>query len=129
MNIVHINMTGGYCNILKLVLCVILCNCGYKMPMGSPLPTTKGYNLFNEAPDGPPAFQYGWTQGCSSATSAWASQFYSMTGSEKFQKDFEYANKYPDYELAWQMSFWYCLRIAEKYEGFKKDKYAGYTVF
>ena len=123
-NTVHISMTGGfYKKYMKkmLFICFLLVNCGYKPPIGMP---TKN-NLMNKAPDGPPAFQYGWVQGCDTAASAWVSQFYSTTGLSKFQKDFKFADTTPDYELGWQLGYWYCVRLAEKQDGFSKAKYAG----
>lgn len=123
MNIVHINMTGGFFKkiILQVTLVMILCTCGYKVPIGFPTPN----NYQNRAPDGPPAFQYGWVQGCDTGISGWTSQFYNGTGLSKFQKDFTFADANPDYELAWQTAFWYCMRNAERLDGRRRDKYRG----
>ena len=91
-----------------------------KIPLGLP---TKN-NLLRHAPDGPPLFQYGWSQGCDTGASSYVSQFYNGTKIVKPQKDFKLAEKEPDYELGWQFGFWYCLRISEKHDGFYKDRYA-----
>jgi len=117
-------MTGGFYKnymIKKILILFLLASCGYKFPIGLP---TKN-NLFNKAPDGPPAFQYGWSQGCSTGNSAYTSPFYTSVGSEKFQKDYKLAEENPDYELGWQVGFWYCLRLAERQEGVGRNAYLG----
>ena len=104
-----------------IFVCILMTSCNYKPPFGWPTPN----NYMNKAPDGPPAFQYGWSQGCDTGGSAWRSQFYINTSLSYFQKDFKFANESPDYELGWQIGFWYCLRASDKQDGFNKDKYAG----
>jgi hypothetical protein len=87
------------------------------------MPTPNNYA--NKAPDGPPSFQYGWVQGCDTGMSGWVSQFYTGVGTSQFQKDFEFADANPDYELGWQTAFWYCMRNAERHDGRRRDKYRG----
>ncbi len=82
-------------------------------------------NLFNHTPDGPPDFQYGWENGCQSGAAPHASFFYSDVGTLAFKKDFKYADEHPDYEVGWQMGFWYCIRIAERQDGFHGGKFQG----
>ena len=129
MNTVLINTTGGFYKIymkkilLLLVCCLELygCKIPYKMPIGLPTPN----NLFNHAPDGPPDFQYGWENGCKSAAGPLESYFYGDAGTLAFEKNFEYADSHPDYEVGWQMGWWYCLRLAERQNGFNGGKSQG----
>ncbi len=115
-------MTGRFFKLLwKCGVVYMMVSCGYQFPFGYP---TK-HNYMNKSPEGPPAFQYGWSQGCRMGVSGWSSQFYSGVGQEKFGKDFRFAANNPDYEIAWQIAFWYCMRGAERFDGRKRDKYAG----
>ncbi len=109
--------------LLLLVCCLELYGCkgGYKLPVGLP---TKN-NLMNKAPKGPPDFQYGWTEGCASGAAYNSSTFYVDAGTLSFRKDFQYAADHPDYEVGWQMAFYYCGRIAEKQDGIGGGKSAG----
>jgi hypothetical protein len=84
------------------------------MPLNYP---TKN-NLYNHAPKGPPDFQYGWENGCNTISTPFESFFYADVGTTKFNKDFKYAETHPDYEVGWQMGFWYCIRASERYSGF-----------
>ena len=115
-------MIGGF---FKKMVCVgVVClamGCSFRVPFGYPTPN----NLINNVPDGPPAFQYGWAEGCETGVSGWVSEFYKGTGLARFRKNFTFADENPDYEMAWQIAFWYCMRIAERHEGRRRDKYAG----
>lgn len=116
-------MTGGYYkNYMKryILVLVLLISCA-RIPMGYP---TKN-NLVNNPPPGPPAFQYGWVDGCDTGVSGWVAEFYKSTSLSRVRKDFQFAEEHPDYETAWQIAFWYCMRIAERHDGRKRDKYAG----
>ena len=90
------------------------CKIPFKMPLNYP---TKN-NLYNHAPKGPPDFQYGWENGCNTISTPFESFFYADVGTTKFSKDFKYAETHPDYEVGWQMGFWYCIRASERYSGF-----------
>ena len=79
----------------------------------------------NHSPDGPPDFQYGWEGGCASGAMGRAGMFYHDTKVVGFRKDFEYAENHPDYEVGWQMGFWYCVRIAERQDGIGDGKSQG----
>lgn len=117
MNIVLINMTGGFFK--NTILLLLLCACP-RLPLGYP-----HFKLLNGVPDGPPEFQYGWSQGCNTGASGFASEFYRSTGGSKFEKDFIFADKSPDYEIGWQIGFWYCMRTVERHDGRRRDGYPG----
>ncbi len=110
--------------LLLLVCCLELygCKIPYKLPVGMPIQS----NFFNQAPDGPPDFQYGWENGCKTSTTPHAGFFYGDIGTTGFTKDFQYADTHPDYEVGWQMGFWYCIRIAERQDGFNGGKSQGF---
>lgn len=106
--------------ILLSVLVVSACS-SYPFPLGMPTPN----NYLNKVPPGPKAFQYGWASGCRTAASSKVSAFYSDIGNIKPFKDYEFAKISPDYEIGWQIAFWYCIRTSERMDGLSKERYEG----
>lgn len=120
-------MIGGFCNndmrIMILMCALVLSGCGdYRFPLGG-LPTP--HNYINHVPPGPKAFRYGWAGGCRSAASSQVSIFYGDIGNVGPFKDYEFAKDSPDYEIGWQIAFWYCVRMAERADGLSKARYEG----
>ncbi len=115
-------------NINKIIILLICslqlygCNIPFKFPLGLPTPN----NLMNHAPKGPPDFQYGWENGCETGSAQLENSFYSDMRTVWFKKDFQYAEEHPDYEVGWQMGFWYCLRLSERRIGFSDSKSIGF---
>lgn len=125
MKSVRINGTGGcFKKYMKkfLFLVLILVSCSkIRVPFLWPVPG----NLANNPPDGPRLFRMGWVDGCDTGLSAYVSEFYTTTSISRFRKDFKLSEKEADYEIGWQIGFVYCLRAAERHDGFTKDKYSG----
>ncbi len=73
--------------------------------------------LLNEAPPGPPNFQYGWRQGCTTGKAATGRNHHKFY--YKFEKDYKFVGN-KEFDKGWETAFWWCQRHYDVYTARRK---------